>query len=238
MVPAKLKENDSTNLNSVDANWLLCLCAGGWALTRVRPQPALVGHSLEVTCLVRGKRPLSEVIFYRDGVEVMRNQGNNPKFSLSNLTLEDQGMYSCRASWDVNRQTHSVISAGTLGRVRGEFPPPQIQTYKLNYPSLQNRVLSFLLEVLSKPVLEINVTSDQISSRMKLICHHEYNLPAPAPPAHFYFYKNDKRLGTAKSENQLLVSRTPGWYHCKVRVPVLNLVRWSELKAYGKIPGI
>lgn len=122
-VPAKLKENDSCNLNSVDANWLLYLFSGGWALTRVTPQPALVGNSLEVTCLVRVKHPLSEVIFYRDGVEVMRNQGNNPKFFLSNLTMEDQGMYSCRASWDVNRQTHSVISANTPGTVRGEFLP-------------------------------------------------------------------------------------------------------------------
>lgn len=124
MVPVELKENDSCTLNSVDANPLLCLCSGGWALTRVTPQPALVGHSLEVTCLVRGKRPLSEVIFYRDGVEVMRNQGNNPKFFLSNVTIEDQGMYSCRASWVTNSQTHSVISVDTPGRVRGNFLPP------------------------------------------------------------------------------------------------------------------
>ncbi|CAF97406.1 unnamed protein product [Tetraodon nigroviridis] len=91
---------------------------GGWALTHVTPQPALVGHSLEVTCRVRGRRPLSEVILYRDGVEVMRNQGNNPKFLLSNLTIEDQGMYSCRASWDTNSQTHSVISVHIPGMVR------------------------------------------------------------------------------------------------------------------------
>ena len=124
MVPAKLKEGDSSGLNSVDANSLLYLCSGGWALTRVTPQRALVGHSLKVTCLVRRKRPLSEVIFYRDGVEVMRNQGNNPTFFLSNLTLEDQGMYSCRASWDVKSQTHSVISTNTPAMVQGEFLPP------------------------------------------------------------------------------------------------------------------
>lgn len=144
MFPAKFKENDSTNLNTVDTNWLLYLCSGGWALTRVTPQPALVGHSLEVTCLVRGKRLLSEVIFYRDGVEVMRNQGNNPKFLLSNLTLEDQGMYSCRASWEVNRQTQSVISPGTPGRVRGEFPPPNTNIQiKLSQSAKQGFVFFF-----------------------------------------------------------------------------------------------
>ena len=54
----------------------------------------------------------------------MRNQGNNPTFFLSNLTLEDQGMYSCRASWDVKSQTHSVISTNTPAMVQGEFLPP------------------------------------------------------------------------------------------------------------------
>lgn len=181
---------------------------------------------------MRGKRPVSEVIFYRDGVEVMRNQGNNPKFFLSNLTLEDQGMYSCRASWHVKSQTHSVISVDTLVRVRGEFPPTCKHTNSTIPVCKQCSVHS---EVLSKPVLEINVNTDQVPSRMMLICHHEYNLPAPAPTAHFYFYKNNYQLGTATSENQLSVRQTPGQYCCKVRVPTLNLVRWSEPKGFGQV---
>lgn len=103
------------------------------------PQPALVGHTLEVTCLVRWNRPLSEVILYRDGVEVKRQLGNNPKFILSNLTTEDQGMYSCRASWDVHSQTYSVMSVDTPGGVIGESAPPHpIQTNKFNHSSMQN----------------------------------------------------------------------------------------------------
>ncbi|XP_056905723.1 sialoadhesin-like [Takifugu flavidus] len=183
---------------------------GGWALTRVTPQPALVGHTLEVTCLVRGNRPHTEVILYRDGVEVMRKRGKDLQFILSNLTTEDQGMYSCRASWDVRGLTHSVMSVETLGRV---------------------------VEILTKPVLEIDVNNNQIPNRMKLICHHEYNLPAPAPPVHFYFYKNDNLLGPATSENRLSVNQKPGLYSCKVRVPELNLVRWSEHKGFGQVPG-
>lgn len=72
---------------------------------------------------------------------------------------------------------------------------------------------------------------------MKLICHHEYNLPAPAPPAHFYFYKNNNRLGTATSEDQLSVRQSPGQYSCKVKVPALNLVRWSEPKGFDPVLG-
>lgn len=109
--PLKQKRNNSSS------------STGGWALIHLKPQPALVGHTLEVTCVVRGKKPLSEVILYRDGVEVMRNRGNNPHFLLSNLTTEDHGLYSCRASWNVKRQTQSVISIETLGRVVGEHPP-------------------------------------------------------------------------------------------------------------------
>lgn len=116
----------------MDANSLLPLCSGGWALTRVTPQPALVGHTLEVTCLVRGNRPRTEVILYRDGVELMRKQGKDPQFILSNLTTEDQGMYSCRASWDVRGLTHSVMSVATLGRVVGEFLVSPILTSNFN----------------------------------------------------------------------------------------------------------
>lgn len=102
-------------------------------MTSVTPNSALVGHNLEVECRVRGKRPLSEVIFYRDGVEVSRQQGNAPRLLLSNLTTKDQGMYSCRASWNTRGQTHSVISSDTLGRVLGEFHPlsrRQIQPFQ------------------------------------------------------------------------------------------------------------
>lgn len=66
----------------------------------------------------------------------MRQRGNNPKFILSNLTTEDQGMYSCRASWDTHSQTHSVISADTPARVIGESVPPN--SNKFNHSSMQS----------------------------------------------------------------------------------------------------
>uniref|UniRef100_A0A3B4ZV27 Ig-like domain-containing protein n=1 Tax=Stegastes partitus TaxID=144197 RepID=A0A3B4ZV27_9TELE len=175
---------------------------GGWAILQVPPHPGLVGDTLKVTCRIRGNPPAHDIILYKDGVEVMRQNVIKPHFYLTNLTLEDQGMYSCRASWDIRRRTHSVVSVANHVKV---------------------------LEVLSQPVLEI-VTDDYHSqvNKMKLICHVQYNLHAPAPPIHYYFYKNNNRLGTATSEGHDLVKRTPGLYSCRVRVPELGLSRWSE----------
>ncbi|XP_042342338.1 Fc receptor-like A [Plectropomus leopardus] len=178
---------------------------GGWAILQVSPTPGLVGDTLMVTCRIRGTPQLHEVILYKDGVEVMTQSGLNPHFYLTNLTLEDQGMYSCRASWDADRRTRSVISADT---------PLQVS------------------EVLSQPILEIVANDSLIPvNKMKLICHVQYHAHAPAPPIHYYFYKNNNRLGTATSENHDLVKRTPGQYSCRAKVPELGISKWSEPKS-------
>lgn len=107
---------------NIISRWFICdLCAGGWAILYVPPSPGLVGQTLAVTCRVRGTPPLREVILFKDGEEVMRQEGLNPHFNLTNLVLEDNGVYYCRASWDTRSQTHSVISVETPVRVVGEF---------------------------------------------------------------------------------------------------------------------
>ncbi|KAK5868722.1 hypothetical protein PBY51_009712 [Eleginops maclovinus] len=184
---------------------------GGWVILRVPPILSLVGDTLTVMCRVRGTPPLHEVILYRDAVEVMRRNDLNPYFSLTNLTLKEQGMYSCRASWDIHRRTHSVISADASVQVS---------------------------EVLSLPVLEIVADNNLIPvNKIKLICHLQYNTHAPAPPIHYYFYKNNNRLGTATSENYDLVERTPGQYSCRAKVPELGISRWSEQETFGQVRG-
>lgn len=106
----------------VQFNFPLCnLCSGGWVILQVPPHPGLVGETLEVTCRLRVKAKLPEVILYKDGVEVMRQIGINPQIYLTNVTLEDQGMYSCRASWDADGRTHSAISVEASVQVAGKF---------------------------------------------------------------------------------------------------------------------
>ncbi|XP_071352929.1 Fc receptor-like A [Trachinotus anak] len=184
---------------------------GGWAILQVPPHPALVGDTLKVTCRLRRNFPIHEVILYKDGVEVMRQRGPNPQFYLTKLTLKDKGMYSCRASWDANGRTHSVMSADTSVQV---------------------------LELVTQPVLEIVANNDQTPAGwMTLICHLQYNARGPAPPIHYYFYKDDKRLGTATSENHDLVRQSPGQYSCKAKVPQLDITRWSEPKGFGEVAG-
>ncbi|KAM6987473.1 high affinity immunoglobulin gamma Fc receptor I-like [Tautogolabrus adspersus] len=184
---------------------------GGWVILQVPPNPILVGNTLKATCRVRGEPQLNEVILYKNGFEVMRQRGLDPTIHLPNFTLEDQGQYSCRASWDAVRRTHSVISAKA---------PVQV------------------LEVLSQPILEIVADSNLIPvNKMKLICHLQYNAPAPAPPVHYYFYESDNQLGTATSDNHNLVKRTPGNYRCRAKVPKLGLSRWSKPKTFGQMTG-
>lgn len=93
---------------------------GGWAILQVPQHPGLVGDTLKVTCRVRDNPPLQEIVLYKDGVEVMRQKGPKAEIYLTNMTIEDQGMYSCRASWDVGRHTHSVISVGAHVQIIGE----------------------------------------------------------------------------------------------------------------------
>lgn len=97
------------------------LHSGGWVILQVPPEPSLVSDTLKVMCRARGTPPLHEVILYKDAVEVMRQNGLNPYFYLTNLTHEEQGVYSCRASWDIDRRTHSVISADASVQILGEF---------------------------------------------------------------------------------------------------------------------
>lgn len=108
----------------------------------------------------------------------------------------------------------------------------------MNYFLFSFSLCCRITELLSQPVLEIDVKNEMIpANMMKLTCHHEYNAPAPAPPVYYFFYHNDSKLGMASSENHELVERIPGQYKCKVKVPMLDLTKWSEPKTFGQVPG-
>uniref|UniRef100_A0A1A8BBE5 Ig-like domain-containing protein n=1 Tax=Nothobranchius kadleci TaxID=1051664 RepID=A0A1A8BBE5_NOTKA len=184
---------------------------GGWVILQTPPHPVVVGETLNMVCRLRKKFPIHETILYKNGVEVMRQNGSSLDLQVENVDLEDEGMYSCRASWDMEMRTYSVISAATPVKV---------------------------VEFLSQPVLEIDAENNQIGvNKIKLICHVQYNARAPAPPINFYFYKNDHLLGTATSENHKVVRRDSGWYSCRAKVPQLGLFRWSEARSFGEVTG-
>lgn len=88
---------------------------------QVPPHPKLEGNTLKITCRVRGKPPLHDTILYKDGVEVVRQSGPTTDFYLTDLKIKDGGMYSCRASWNYNSRTYSVISLSTPVQVLGEL---------------------------------------------------------------------------------------------------------------------
>ncbi|XP_061683202.1 high affinity immunoglobulin gamma Fc receptor I-like [Syngnathoides biaculeatus] len=179
---------------------------GGWAILQAPGLPGLVGETLNMTCRLRGRPRHHEVILYKDGVEVVRQRGLNPQLSLPDLSREDEGLYTCRVSWDTFRQTYSVIS---------------------------NDLPVNVSEVLTQPVLEISPDNSLLPlNLMKLICHLQYNARAPAPPLNYYFYKDNRRLGLSTSENYNLVKRTPGLYSCKVKVPTLGLSKSSEAEQF------
>ncbi|XP_027855429.1 low affinity immunoglobulin gamma Fc region receptor III-like [Xiphophorus couchianus] len=184
---------------------------GGYAILQMAKRPVLIGDALDLKCRLRGNAPVHETILYRDGIEVMVQSGSSLNFHLPHVTLEDEGRYSCRVSWDLSRRTHSVMSV----------PIP------VN-----------ILEVLTEPVLEIEKDNAQLErNKMHLICHVQYNAPAPAPPVNYYFYKNNNLLGPATSLNHMHVRKAAGWYSCRAKVPKLDIVRWSKPQSFGEVTG-
>ncbi|KAJ0022032.1 hypothetical protein NQD34_009522 [Periophthalmus magnuspinnatus] len=176
---------------------------GGWAILDV-PSQAIVGHPLNITCRVRNNYPIHEVILYRNDVEVIEREDTT--FILNNLTLEDQGQYTCRASWNKYGRTYSVISAQVSVKV---------------------------VEPLTQPTLFIVDDKEMRSlSKLKLICMLSYNIPDPAPPVIYYFYINNNRHGTPTSDNYAVIERIRGTFKCQAKVSQLGLSRWSEPKTF------
>ncbi|KAK7882650.1 hypothetical protein WMY93_028824 [Mugilogobius chulae] len=176
---------------------------GGWAILDSQSQ-GIVSFPMNMTCRVRGNRPIHEVVLYRDGVKVLEQ--DNPKVILNNLTLADSGEYTCRASWNHHGRTYSVIS---------------------------DQVSVQVVEPLTQPTLNI-VDNDELRtlSKLKLLCILEYNVPDPAPPVLYFFYINDNRHGTPTVNNYQLIERIRGTFKCKAQVSQLDLSQWSEPKSF------
>ncbi|XP_048838416.1 high affinity immunoglobulin gamma Fc receptor I-like [Brienomyrus brachyistius] len=82
--------------------------SGGWVVLQVPPAPLLTGDNVTLTCRVRGKKRVTEAVFFKDGLELQRQL--KPNLHLSCLTKEDQGVYWCRATWWQDFQWHTSQS--------------------------------------------------------------------------------------------------------------------------------
>ena len=112
-----------------------------------------------------------------------------------------------------NRQQWSIL----LALKELTFPPP--------FPP-------HFLEVVSRPILSLDTIGDE-PKEIKLSCTFTVIKPDPADEVHVYFYRDGKKLqGTARSEKRpsLVVLDKAGVYHCRARMPSLNLNVWSEPK--------
>lgn len=74
---------------------------------------------MTLTCRIRGGPLAPDVIFYK-GEEEIKKQNNND-LVLSNLKLEDNDMYSCRATWYKNMEYQSAQSLPSAVKVLGKI---------------------------------------------------------------------------------------------------------------------
>uniref|UniRef100_A0AAY4E9C0 Ig-like domain-containing protein n=1 Tax=Denticeps clupeoides TaxID=299321 RepID=A0AAY4E9C0_9TELE len=92
---------------------------GGWVILQASTDPMIVQESLILMCRIRGNPIPSEVILYRDGTEILRHHHNI--LVIPNLTLDDQGMYWCRATWENKGLSQAAQSLAVKVNVLGKI---------------------------------------------------------------------------------------------------------------------
>ena len=88
-------------------------------------------------------------------------------------------------------------------------------------------------EVVTKPIVSLDTKGEP--GEMTLGCKFTFIKPDPAAEVHVYFYRDAIKLGgTARSEHRAsqVVLKKAGAYRCRVRVPSLNLNKWSDPENY------
>uniref|UniRef100_A0AAY4EA50 Ig-like domain-containing protein n=1 Tax=Denticeps clupeoides TaxID=299321 RepID=A0AAY4EA50_9TELE len=176
---------------------------GGWVILQASTDPMIVQESLILMCRIRGNPIPSEVILYRDGTEILRHHHNI--LVIPNLTLDDQGMYWCRATWEN----------------KGLSQAAQSLAVKVN-----------VLDILTTPVLKAESGDSTVrrGQTLTLKCITEFNTRQTDLVLHYYFFKDDKIMAPATSTGpywtpgQCPVHRAcPGNVPCGLRLPPARL---------------
>ncbi|XP_063060535.1 high affinity immunoglobulin gamma Fc receptor I-like [Engraulis encrasicolus] len=171
---------------------------GGWVILKAPSKPMIMEESMDLTCHIRGNRSPQEVVFYLDGREVGR-QGRST-LTVHNLTSEDAGQYSCKATWEEKGFYHSSVSTG---------------------------VPVSILEILETPLLLAELHLVRRKMNLQLTCRTQLNTrEETSTPILHYFMKNGRLLGPASSQNAFTIRDVSkgdsARYSCSVAVPALG----------------
>ncbi|KAF4076755.1 hypothetical protein AMELA_G00218740 [Ameiurus melas] len=97
---------------------------GGWVLLRIPFEPLIIEETMTLTCRVRDDPLMSNVIFYKNKVELKKQKGADLVFE--KLKLEDAAIYSCRATWIKNMEYQSSQSLPSYVSVLDILETPRI----------------------------------------------------------------------------------------------------------------
>ncbi|KAL2095925.1 hypothetical protein ACEWY4_008073 [Coilia grayii] len=177
---------------------------GGWIILVAPSKAMIMKETMYLTCAIRGNRSPTEVIFYLDGREIRRQQHST--LTVHNLTLDDQGEYSCKATWTEQGFYHSSKSTGVSVTV---------------------------LEILETPQLLAEILLEGKRRNLKLTCRTQLNTrEKTAIPVLHYFMKNGHLLGPATSQGAFTIrdvsEKNSAKYSCRVSVPMLGKQKWSD----------
>ncbi|MCJ8744835.1 hypothetical protein PDJAM_G00123290 [Pangasius djambal] len=178
---------------------------GGWVLLRMPFEPLIVEETMTLTCRVRDDPLLSEVIFYKGEVEVTKQKDKDLVFP--SLKLENDGMYSCRASWFKNLEYQSAQSVPSSVTVLDKLEIPRLVLLR------------------SRGLVR---SGNQVVFR----CFTKVNAREQGLSPEYHYIKDGNRLGRASGADTYIISQVSkddaGVYVCKVRVRALNVEKWSN----------
>lgn len=178
---------------------------GGWVLLQTPFEPLIIEENMTLTCRIRDDPLLSNVIFYKDGVEFNKQKGTDVVFT--KLTLEDAAIYSCRATWIKNMEYQSSQSLPSYVTV---------------------------LDILETPTMTIVGGRGRVRSgnKVEFRCITKVNAREQDLNIEYFYLKNGNRLGPASARDTYAISEVninhTGNYTCKVRIRALNVERWSN----------
>ncbi|XP_026796962.1 high affinity immunoglobulin gamma Fc receptor I [Pangasianodon hypophthalmus] len=201
----KLLKEWPYSMLTIPSNPLKINVDGGWVLLRMPFEPLIVEETMTLTCRVRDDPLLSKVIFYKGEVEVTKQKNKNLVFP--SLKLEDNGMYSCRATWVKNQEYHSAQSVPSSVTVLDKLETPR------------------LVLLGSRGLVR---SGNQVVFR----CITKVNAREQGLSVEYHYLKDGNRLGPASATDTYVIAQVSkddaGVYTCKVRVRALNVVKWSN----------